>query len=268
MTGRMKPLCILITLAMCLLGSFQLEAQTEPVYTDVVYLKNGSMFKARIIDYKQGDTITIEIAGGHILKFADSEIDKIQQLTPEMERPVVVRERRKAIPRDSYPVQGPYAFGNSAFSGQTSGVNGATASIINFEAGGGYQFNKWLGVGLGTGYNLYDVNRGESVIPLYAEYRMYPLKKNLGPYFHMITGYGFALKDESFGIQEAKGGYLFHPAIGWRVAAGKTFFFTFDIGTRFQKAEFTQDNLWWLPGTAVRDILYKRTTFRIGIQMW
>ncbi|MBK7407469.1 MAG: hypothetical protein IPJ40_04890 [Saprospirales bacterium] len=269
MTGRMNKPWLLFTLAFCLLGALALHAQTEPAYTDMVYLKNGSMFKARIIDYRQGDTITIEIAGGHILKFAESEIEKIQQVGQAVvEQPVYIRERRQGISRDAYPVKGGYGFGNSAFSGQTDGVFGPTASIINFEAGGGYQFNQWLGVGLGTGYNLYDNDRGESVIPLYAETRIYPFKKNLGPYFHLIAGYGFALKQESFGIVDAKGGILFHPAIGWRVAAGEKFFFTFDIGALFQKAQYTEENQWWLPGRTVRDVLYQRTTFRIGIQIW
>lgn len=259
---------VLLILLLCLMGSISLSAQ-EPAYTDLVYLKNGSVFKTRIIDYKQGDTITVEIAGGHILKFAEADIEKITQvgdMAPAGQ--VVVRERRKAVPADSYPVKGGYGFANAAFSGQTGGVFGPTASIINFEAGGGYQFSRFLGLGLGTGYNLYEIDRGESVVPVYAEYRMYPFKKNAGPYLHVIGGYGFALKEESFGIIDAKGGVLFHPAIGWRVAAGEKFFFTFDIGARFQKAQFTQENQWWLPGRTVRDVTYQRTTFRIGIQIW
>lgn len=254
---------------LALFSALSLSAQVEDPYTDMLYLKNGSVFKTRIIDYRQGDTITVEIAGGHILKFAESEILKITQagaLAPETQ--VIVRERRKALSPENYPVKGGYGFATNAFSGQTGGVFGPTASILNFEAGGGYQFNRFLGFGLGTGYNLYDGDRGESIVPLYAEYRMYPFKKNLGPYFHLIGGYGFALKEESFGIVDAKGGLLLHPCIGWRVAAGEKFFFTFDIGARLQKAQFTQENQWWLPGRTVRDVTYQRTTFRIGIQLW
>ncbi len=262
----------LFALVFFLGGARSLFAQVEDPYTDLVFLKNGSVFKSKIVDYKQGDTITLEIAGGHILKFADSEVLKIQQVAAVMQKepaaPVVIRERRKTLDRDAYPVKGGYGFAANSFSGQTGGPFGPTASIINFEAGGGYQFNRMLGVGLGTGYNYYDPDRGESIIPVFAEYRMYPFKKNLGPYFHLIAGWGFATKNESFGIVEAKGGPLLHPAIGWRVAAGDKFFFTFDIGTRFQKAQFTQENQWWLPGRTVRDITYQRTTFRIGIQIW
>ena len=269
MTGRTNKWWLLLTLLFCLVGSLYLQAQTEPSYTDLIYLKNGSVFKSRIIDYKQGDTITVEIAGGHILKFAESEIEKITQVgAVAAEQPVVVRETRKRVSFDALAVKGVYGFASSSFSGQTSGLSGPTASIINFDAGAGYQFNQWLGLGLGTGYNLYDVDRGESVIPLFADIRMYPFKKNLGPYFNLQAGYGFALKQESFGIIDAKGGYLFHPAIGWRVPVGEKFFFTFDIGARFQKAQYTQEGQWWLPSRSVRDVVYQRTTFRVGIQIW
>ena len=267
MTSFIKCISCFLTLFFLILFSGSLFAP-DP-YTDVVYLKNGSVFKTKIIDYRQGDTITVEIAGGHILKFADADIEKIQQLSMVTAEPqVVVRERKKSLTRDAYPVKGGYGFGNAAFSGQTGGLFGTTASIINFEGGGGYQFNRFLGIGLGSGYNLYDQNRGESVIPLYVDYRMYPFKKNLGPYLHLIGGYGFALKEENFGIIEAKGGILFHPAIGWRVAAGDKFFFTFDLGARFQTAEYTQENQWWLSGRTIREVTYRRTTFRIGIQLW
>ncbi|MBK6902968.1 MAG: hypothetical protein IPH04_09195 [Saprospirales bacterium] len=260
---------ILLALVILLPGFGRLSAQVEQTYTDIIFLKNGSVFKSRIIDYRQGDTITVEIAGGHILKFADADIAKIQQASVVPQEPqTIVRERRKAISRDAYPVKGGYGFATAAFSGQTGGVFGPSASIINFEGGGGYQFGRFLGLGIGTGYNLYDVNRGESVIPLYLDYRMYPFKKNLGPYLNLAGGYGFALKEEALGIVEAKGGILLHPSIGWRVAVGDKFFFTFDLGARFQKAEYTQENQWWLPGRTVREVTYQRTTFRIGIQIW
>lgn len=268
MTGRTNKLWLLLTLLICIVGSLHLQAQTEPTYTDLIYLKNGSVFKSRIIEYKQGDTLTVEIAGGHILRFAESDIEKISQVGSAPEQQVVVREQRKRISRDALVVKGVYGFAATSFSGQTNGTFGPMASILNFDGGAGYQFNQWLGLGLGTGYNLYDANRGESVIPVFADFRMYPFKKNLGPYFNLQAGYGFALKQESLGIIDAKGGYMFHPAIGWRVAAGEKFFFTFDIGARFQKAQYTQEDQWWLAARSVRDVVYQRTTFRVGIQIW
>lgn len=261
-----KVLLTLLTLLTLLAAVGGLIAQ-EP-YTDLIYLKNGSVFKSKIIDYRQGDSITVEIAGGHILKFADSEIEKIQQIGAGVpEQKVEVREKRVRLSPEAYRVKGGYGFGSIGFHGQTNGIWGPTAAV-NLEAGGGYQFNRFLGIGLGTGYNLYDVDRGESVIPLFLDYRMHPFKKNLGPYLNIALGYGFAVAEESFGITEAKGGVLFHPAIGWRVPAGERFFFTFDLGARFQNAEFTQENQWWLAGKTVREVTYRRTTFRVGIQMW
>jgi len=257
---------VLLTVVALLVAAGALFAQ-EP-YTDLIYLKNGSVFKSRIIDYRQGDTITVEIAGGHILKFADSDIEKIQQIVAgEPVPPAEIREKKTRVSAENYRVKGGYGFGSMGFHGQSGGVLGSSAAI-NLEAGGGYQFNRFLGVGIGTGYDLFDPERGESVIPLYADYRLYPFKRNLGPYFNLALGYGFALAEESFGITDAKGGILFHPAIGWRVPAGDRFFFTFDLGARFQNAEFTQENQWWLAGRTVRDLTYRRTTFRFGIQMW
>jgi hypothetical protein len=265
----MKSFAACFTLLFFLFAAPALFAQDDPAYTDLIYLKNGSMFKTRIIDYRQGDTITVEIAGGHILKFAESEIEKIRQVADAPQETVVIREQRKRTPRDAYAVEGWYGFASSAFSGQSDGIWGASASIVNFDAGAGYQFSPWLGLGLGAGYNLYNADTGESVAPVFAECRLYPFKKNLGPYLHLIGGYGFALKNESFGIEEARGGLLVHPAVGWRVLLGEKFFLTFDLGARFQSAEFTHNDLgWWLPGRSVRDVTYRRTTLRIGFQFW
>ncbi|MDR0430906.1 MAG: fibrobacter succinogenes major paralogous domain-containing protein [Tannerellaceae bacterium] len=68
----MKKACIVLTVLLCSLSLF---AQT----TDVVYLKNGSIIKARILEYKPGESVKIEIYDGSIFVYPVDEVQKIEK---------------------------------------------------------------------------------------------------------------------------------------------------------------------------------------------
>ena len=53
-----------------------LSAQQNP-YPDELYLKNGSVLKCKILDYKAAESIKIEIQGGSILVYTSAEIQEI-----------------------------------------------------------------------------------------------------------------------------------------------------------------------------------------------
>jgi hypothetical protein len=48
-------------------------------YSDEVHLKNGSVLKCKIIEFKTEEKIKLEIQGGSVLVYNSSEIDKINR---------------------------------------------------------------------------------------------------------------------------------------------------------------------------------------------
>jgi uncharacterized protein (TIGR02145 family) len=68
----MKRTCIVLAVLFC---SLSLLAQT----TDVVHLKNGSVIKARILEYRPGESVKIETYDGSILVYPADEVQKIEK---------------------------------------------------------------------------------------------------------------------------------------------------------------------------------------------
>lgn len=257
----MKRIFWVIWLVCAALGLF---AQDSGPYNDVIYLKNGSVFRAKIQEYNQGGAIVLEIQGGHTLTFQESDIDRIVQVGAEKFRPV-----REIRPKDELITKGLYSQTSIGFSSFYNEFDGPGIRFLGVNQVVGYQFNRLLGVGLGSGFEQFDVFGGEAAIPLFVETRLYPFKKNLMPFLLFQGGYGFALRNQNLGVIDAQGGLLLHAAAGVRLDIAKKWFLTFDLGFRRQSAEFTRtDFFFWPPATSVRDITYQRIVGRIGIQFW
>jgi hypothetical protein len=77
----------------------------------------------------------------------------------------------------------------------------------------------------------------------------------------MRSGYGIAFANEDVGINEAKGGLMLNPAVGWRLAGGSGLKMCIDIGVQFQHAEFDYSRG---SETSLTDIWYKRLNMRVG----
>jgi len=125
----------------------------------------------------------------------------------------------------------------------------------------GYQFNRWIGAGMGIGFDGYDIGAGENIIPVYAEARGYFMKKNTTPFYSVALGYGFAGKNDNTGIIEGSGGIMFNPNIGYRIGASAGANFTLALGYKLQKASFTPR---W-NGEIERKFTYSRLNLKLGL---
>ena len=238
-------------------------AQEAPAtYTDVVYLKNGSVFRAKILSYERGGELQIEIEGGHQLAFREDEIEKIVQVGAET-------HSKSHSPRYSSAdlnLKGWYQHCDLAFSAAEGDFGDSYLGFgLSFVAG--RQLSRWLGLGVGVGWDLYDPGDGEMAVPIFAEARMFPLKKWPGFYASVQGGYGFALKNADSNIFDAEGGFYAHPALGWRFPIGDDLQLTFDLGPRWQDATY-----YFGPNfggdTIIERVTFQRTTLRIGLQLW
>lgn len=262
----------------CLLGS--LYAKAQQTTKDVIYLKDGTAYWGSIVTEEAGRRVFIRLSGGDIIVVKHENIEKIEKgvISPVSDASISAeadnkhqKAAKKRQPGQSTPAgKKTYAFKEKGLYSATSlGANFADGGIENvvglgFHHSSGYQINRMIGVGLGFGLDAYSLNRSEMVLPVFAEARGYLSKKKIAPYYALSTGYGFALRNVSQSITEARGGWMIHPAIGIRLGADKGLNTTLDLGYRFQEASFVRTFL-FNGETEVRDVTYRRLMLRMGI---
>jgi hypothetical protein len=128
----------------------------------------------------------------------------------------------------------------------------------------GHQFNRFIGVGAGLSFDVYNFERREMALAPLIQLRSYLSRKNTTPYLSMDTGYGFAFKNEEFGLNRAKGGMLLHPAVGVRFTGSNGAGLQIDFGYRIQRAEyeiFTPSD-----GLTIRNTRYQRAVVRMEMR--
>ncbi len=234
-------------------------AQTDEIqYIDIVHLKDGSEFRGKIIEYKHDEYLKMEILGGQVVEFPAKQIKKVvqQPYGDAAYVPRVVKTREY-----NFRERGVY---NETFVNLPQGYNswGDWNVGLGIHHVIGFQFNRWIGTGMGIGFDGYAMGEGENVIPVYAEARGYFMEKNTTPFYSVALGYGFAGKNENQGILEGSGGIMFNPNIGYRIGASAGANFTLSFGYKLQKASFTE--LRW-NGEVKRDYTYNRLNLKLGL---
>jgi len=235
-------------------------AQTDDIqYIDIVHLKDGSEFRGKIVIYKHDDYLKMEILGGQVVEFPAKKVKKVVQqpygqsaYVPKAVKTREYRFRERGIYNETY-VNLPQSYSTWGDWNVGLGIH----HVI------GYQFNRWIGAGLGAGFDGYYMGYGENVIPVYAEARGYFMQKNTTPFYSVALGYGFAGKNDDKGIIEGNGGIMFNPNIGYRIGASAGANFTLALGYKLQKASFTEPR--WGSSTMKRNYTYSRLNVKLGL---
>ncbi|MFK7948395.1 MAG: hypothetical protein AB8G11_12465 [Saprospiraceae bacterium] len=232
--------------------AFCINAEAQ-YYEEVIYLTNGSVIRGDVIKQTK-EEIKIQIAGGSILVYKMSEVDRI---TKEEKKEKEKRRTKDFTVQDTgfyhavsfglLPGQG--EFGNFAFGGSLHYVFG-------------YQYKPIIGVGLGVGTDSYIYSEIRNIIPVYLEARGYLKKQPFAPYYSVQAGYGFALVNDTWNMTDASGGLMIHPKIGFRFPSRTNAAFTAEIGYLFQQASFTFDD--W-QGRYQDDVNFRRISVRFGV---
>lgn len=214
-----------------------LKAQEPKTYNDRIFLNNGSVLSCKIISYNPIDSIIFEFTSGQKMTYPSSFIKKIKM-------------------EDGFKHEKLYSFKENKWytRSQFSVLYSKDQKGISISQSVGYQYRHWLGVGLGMGLDNYKVEKGNNLMPVFAEIRSYFIKENTSPYLAVRYGYGFAFEQTNLGQINATGSCFFNPVIGYRLGAGIPYFDLF-CGIKFQEARYqTRDN--WSKATF--DISYRR----------
>ena len=252
--------------------------------TTKIYLKNGSVITGKVISYRQGGDLIIDVSG-HRLTLHENEVERLVQVLPKGEekkatKPAVKKHtshkkyaskhKKSAHKKKSKPIklrESGLFFHYDGLINSSKDQKDNLMMGVGVSAAGGYQFNRYFGVGAGVGFDRYARKRKEKIIPVFAEIKSYPFGKKKFLELSIAGGYGFALAINDK-IEEAEGGWMLYPSVGVRFPSsdGKSDILL-SIGYKFQKATFTYRQ------STHSDILifhqfYRRFTISLGMMLW
>ena len=138
---------------------------------DVIYLKEGSIYRGDVTGIGLDGSIKLLTAGNNLIVFSKSSIDSMKQ------------ESYKAKNYSALNIK-PKGFFNITSVGLMAGENGAGAL---FETVNGYRFNHLLAIGGGVGIEYSDV----VLMPLYFSVRSDLFSGKVTPFVHADCGYNF-----------------------------------------------------------------------------
>jgi len=259
----MKPIVFTFYIISVLCMGHSASAQSTTTYmdslkNDVVYLKDGSIFRGTILKYYPNATLKMRILGGVKVKFKASEIEKILQSERAMDRKTLDLQpiKEKGLENHAYfsllngttPWQGNYALG--------LGINYAMS----------YKFDRHYSVGIGSGVDYYYILQREILVPIFVEAkRSFAERPTFQSFFQLTGGYGIGLKSETQNVADARGGWMIHPSFGLEFGSTKDWHWQVDAGVRVQQATFTFDNQWNAFETTTHRMTYKRFVIRLGL---
>ena len=231
MKNKLFQLLLLLTMnAACL------QAQR-----DKVILYGDSKFVGKLIFYRPGDSVQLQLNNGEIVTFPQRMVKK------------VVMEEVKEVKAEkvySFKERGVYnaTYFNLSF-GKTNYQYGSNKSHLGvaIENITGFQFNRLVSAGLGIGFdNYYATGNDANVLSLFSEVRGYLSRQNTSPYYSFSSGVGFPMVNtkDNLNLTGHRGGLLVHPAIGLRFGASSKIHFFADIGAKYQRIYYNQINTW------------------------
>lgn len=212
----------LLVLCIVLLGC--LHAYPQGRIIESVHLKNGSIIKGVVTEQIPNQQVTIRTADGSTFVYSMDEISKIT--------------------KEEEPSKSPFKLSNKEYD-----LKGSRFLVgFGYWAGGykgpelyftyGYQFNRYLFAGGGTGIH-YMTDYSTVSIPVFADVRGYLLNGPIAPFVALRLGYKFNTKEAP--RHAKKGGFYCNPFIGVRFMTTKKQAVSLGIGYSIQKVSFDEE---------------------------
>jgi len=259
----MKEILSICTLFLACLGlSAQTTEYVDTAKIDVVYLKDGSIFRGTILKYYPNATLKMRILGGAKVRFDAKDIQRINQ---GLETPDRLGLKAKTYVK-------PFSENGVQHTAYLSLLNGTTPWASDYILGlglnyaVGYKLDPKHTFAIGSGVDYYYLAQREMLVPIFVEAkRSFPWKTTLQSFVMLTGGYGIGVKSEEQNVSAAQGGWLLHPSVGLEFGSSKDYHWQLDAGVRLQKATFTFDSPWNSLETTTHRMLFKRFALRLGL---
>ena len=179
----MKTYLILVIFIAALMP---LSVSAQDNRQDVIYMKNGSVYRGTIIEQIPAVSYKIEIAGGSVIVIKADDVTKITKEDKFVDGPVY-RVRPRPVYEFHYRPRTWYIQAQAL----------AEAPEVGFRLMGGYKFNQFGILALGTGIDLVfcdlhgNTNYAGGYVPVYVYYSGEILRKHITPFYSVEAGYAF-----------------------------------------------------------------------------
>ena len=231
-------------------------AQTQPDAEcyDVVYLRDGSNYRGRILEMHPDGGMAFETWNNHVMNLLPKQVTKVKQHCP------------RSQPIYESPAQKWY---NASRLGIMPGTSDVSHSYENDNVLGvslmhtaGYQFSQWVGAGLGIGFESYGGYIPFSY-PIFAEFRSYlSAPRRISPYAAVSGGWAATNKSVENAFNETwSGGLMGKFELG--LVCGNHF--TVHSGLSFQSMERHWAND-WNQSSGTDQFLFQRLVFGLGLR--
>ena len=147
-------------------------------YTEVVYLKNGSIIRGIIIEQVPNSSLKIQTADGSIFAYSMDEVVKITKEVGASRNKYERFGEKKSLKGYKGFVETGYIFD----------LSDCNANRFELSTTHGYQFNNYLFVGGGAGINFY-TDADLYSVPLFASFRANFMNKKITPFADIKSGY-------------------------------------------------------------------------------
>lgn len=173
----MRKLLLLLTLLLSI--STYVAAQN---YTEVVYLKNGSVIKGVIIEQVPNVSLKIKTGDGSLIICQMNEVKKIikeERYTRDYRTDI---DNRKAARNTLKGYKGFVDFGYIA------DLSDYDANKVEISTSHGYQFNNYFYLGGGVAADFY-TDADLIAVPIFVDFRANFINKKVTPFADIKTGY-------------------------------------------------------------------------------
>lgn len=225
---------------------------------DVVYLKDKSILRGKITEYKKDGDLVLQTWAGAEIRVSATEVKRMVQKCPD----------EKVATFNG--ISGPYTFKEHGWYGATklAVLPGADGLGFSIQQSAGYKFKRLLQTGIGAGFENFDPwGKGVPTYPIFAEVRGYLLPRNITPFYAIGVGYGISQKKDLEATyvdgpeKHWRGGWMAQGQVGYRI--GNQAFF--HLGIRLQQKTHTLNYTFGGNYTTIEHILHKRFDIGFGI---
>lgn len=256
----MKTLRIIL-LTIFTLAAFTFYSSAQEGMEDVLYLKNGNVYRGLIVEQVPGDNIKIRTIGGNVFTVQISEILKITK------EDKIIEPRPQTSRFDDYsPFYNRWhGIGDSSkakFRTKKRGYFFQSQLLIENIQGGiriinGYKFNRLaqLGVGIGTDFvfstplrrftgGIDRDNYSGAYFPLYLYFAGDFFNRKITPYYAFEAGYAWTFRNSElpfsggFDNSEISGGAMGSAGLGLRFHTKRRINFSLLFNVNFKQVRY------------------------------
>jgi hypothetical protein len=245
-------ICRISLVIILLVFLFPILSGAQANKEDVVYLKNGSIIRGRLLELKKDTLVKIECSDRNTYVYPYNEVLKMT---------IEDYKHEAFIPRTR-------GFYNVTLLGlMLNESDQGNALKISLNMSNGYRFNRFLNFGAYTGLNFFD---NFTMLPLGIDFRGDILKTRVTPYYNCQVGKAWCINADPYQL-----GYYpdmktrFFPGLNIRPALGvkmnnKRSAFLMELGFEYQELYDTYQE--YNNRTVDEFRIFRRISFKFGLE--